>query len=246
MQKILVNQTRMKYQLVQQHSEEDCGAACIASIAKYYGKTFTINRIREAVGTGQNGTTLLGLKQGSNGFGFNVRGVKCSIEMIDKNVLSFPAIIHWKGYHWVVLYGKKGHKYVVADPGLGVRFLDKKLFLESWADGVMLLLEPDPIKFTEQPDDRDKIRGFSHFLRRVLPYKGILGQTLLINCVLGLLSLASPFLLQILTDDVLVRGDTQLLTRVAIAVIIMYLVRSSLQLAQSSLIAHFAQRIKLD
>ncbi len=33
--------------------------------------------------------------------------------------------------------------------------------------------------------------------------------------------------------------------RVAIAVIIMYLVRSSLQLVQSSLIAHFAQRIKL-
>ncbi len=245
MQRILVNQTKMKYQLVQQHSEEDCGAACLASITKYYGKTFTINRIREAVGTGQNGTTLLGLKQGSNRFGFNVRGIKSSIEMVDKNVLPFPAIIHWKGYHWVVLYGKKGHKYVVADPGLGVRFVDKKLFLEGWTDGVMLLLEPDPIKFTEQPDDHDKIRGFRYFLKRVLPYKNILGETLLINCVLGLLSLSSPFLLQILTDDVLVRGDTQLLTRVAIAVVIMHLVSSSLRLAQSSLIAHFAQRIKL-
>jgi ATP-binding cassette subfamily C protein len=49
----------MKYQLVKQHSEKDCGAASLASITKYYGKTFTINRIREAVGTGQQGTTLL-------------------------------------------------------------------------------------------------------------------------------------------------------------------------------------------
>ncbi|MDJ0591479.1 MAG: peptidase domain-containing ABC transporter [Pleurocapsa sp. MO_226.B13] len=235
----------MKYQLVKQYSEEDCGAASLASISKHYGKTFTISRCREFVGTGQQGTTLLGLKQGAEALGFYTRAIKAPLETVTKNIIPLPAIIHWKGYHWVVLYGKKGHKYVVADPGLGVRFLDKKTFLDGWTDGVMLLLEPDPIRFIEQPDDRDKIGGFSHFLRRVLPYKGILGQTLLINCVLGLLSLASPFLLQILTDDVLVRGDTQLLTRVAIAVIIMYLVRSSLQLVQSSLIAHFAQRIKL-
>ena len=235
----------MKYQLIKQHSEEDCGAACLASIAQHYKRYFNIGRVREAVGTRQNGTTLLGLNQGAAELGFNARAIKAQIKVIDKEVLPLPAIIHWKGYHWIVLYGKKGNKYVIADPGLGVRFLDKKSFLAGWTDGVMLLLEPDPLRFTEQDDDREKIRGFNHFLQRVLPYKGILGQTLLINCVLGLLSLASPFLLQILTDDVLVRGDTQLLTRVAIAVIVMYLVRSSLQLAQSNLIAHFAQRIKL-
>ena len=235
----------MEYPLIKQHNEEDCGAASLASICNYYGKIFTISRCREFVGTGQQGTTLLGLKQGAEVLGFNTRAVKASLEMVNKKVLSLPAIIHWKGYHWVVLYGKKGHKYVVADPGLGVRFLDRQSFVAGWTDGVMLLLEPDLVRFTEQVDDRDKVGGFRHFLRRVLPYKGILGQTLLINCVLGLLSLTSPFLLQILTDDVLVRGDTELLSRVAIAVTIMYVVRSSLQLAQSNLIAHFAQRIKL-
>ncbi|WP_019507724.1 peptidase domain-containing ABC transporter [Pleurocapsa sp. PCC 7319] len=235
----------MRYKLVKQHSEEDCGAASLASICNYYGKTFTISRCREVVGTRQQGTSLLGIKQGAETLGFNTRAIKASLEIVNKEVLPLPAIIHWKGYHWVVLYGKKGNKYVVADPGLGVRFLDQKSFLEGWTDGVMLLLEPDPVRFDEQEDDRDQIGGFSHFLKRILPYKGILGQTLLINCVLGLLSLASPFLLQILTDDVLVRGDTQLLTRVAIAVTIMHLVKSSLRLVQSNLIAHFAQRIKL-
>ncbi|MHC5729776.1 MAG: cysteine peptidase family C39 domain-containing protein, partial [Nostoc sp.] len=33
----------MKYQIVLQHTEEDCGAACIATIAKHYGRTFTLN-----------------------------------------------------------------------------------------------------------------------------------------------------------------------------------------------------------
>jgi len=41
----------MKYDHVLQHSEEDCGAPCLAAIAKHYGRTFTLNRIREAVGT---------------------------------------------------------------------------------------------------------------------------------------------------------------------------------------------------
>ena len=235
----------MKYSLVRQHSQEGCGAACLASLAKHYGKTFTLNRVREAVGTGQEGTTMLGLKQGAEALGFNARGVKASLEAIEQKALPLPAIVHWKGYHWVVLYGKRGKKYVIADPGVGIRYLDKKCLREAWTDGVMLLLEPDSVRFFAQPDDKDKIGGFGRFLRRVLPYRALLTQTLLMNLVLGLLSLASPFLLQILTDDVLVRGDTQLLRGVAIAVIVMHCVSSSLRLAQSNLVAHFAQRLEL-
>ncbi len=236
----------MKYQLVQQYSEEDCGAACLASIAKYYDRVFTLNRIREAVGTGQLGTTLLGLRQGAEILGFNARSVKASAQIFERiNEAPLPAIIHWKGGHWVVLYGKKGNKFVVADPAVGIRYLEKQWLIEGWTDGVMLLLEPDPARFWSQSDDQEKIGGISRFLKRVLPYKGLIAQTLLLNSFLGVLSLASPFLMQILTDDVLVRGDTQLLTRVAIAVCVMHLVSSSIRLVQSNLIAHFSQRLQL-
>ncbi|MEO1560907.1 MAG: peptidase domain-containing ABC transporter, partial [Cyanobacteria bacterium J06632_19] len=196
-------------------------------------------------GTRQQGTTLLGLKRGAESLGFNSRAVKASLEAIDKQAIPLPAIIHWKGYHWVVLYGKRGNKYVIADPGIGICYVDKNLLIESWTGGVMLLLEPDPVRFFTQEDEKQKVGGFGRFLRRVLQYRAILTQTLLLNLVLGLLSLASPFLVQILTDDVLVRGDMHLLTSVAIAVIVMHLVSNSLRLAQSNLIAHFAQRLKL-
>jgi ABC-type bacteriocin/lantibiotic exporter with double-glycine peptidase domain len=235
----------MKYQIVRQHSEEDCGAACLASVSKYYGRIFTISRCREAVGTGQQGTTLLGLKQGASTLGFNARGAKAPLEAIDKQALPLPAIIHWQGYHWVVLYGKRGRQYVVADPGVGIRYLDPKSLTEAWLDRVMLILEPDPVRFFNQADEREKIRGLGRFLKRILPYRGIIAQTFLLNSVLGLLSLTSPLLMQILTDDVLVRGDHNLLASIAIAVIIMNLVSSSLELAQSNLVAHFAQRLEL-
>jgi ATP-binding cassette subfamily C protein len=235
-----------KYHSVLQHSEEDCGAACLAAITKHHGRTFTISRIREAVGTGQQGTTLLGLKRGAEALGFNARSVKASAEILDKlGSAPLPAVIHWRGYHWVVLYGQRGKKYVVADPAVGIRYLSRTELTEGWVNGVMLLLEPDAVRFFAQPDDKDKIRGFSRFFQRVLPYQAILAEAFLINLVLGLLSLTSPFLIQILTDDVLVRGDTQLLMAVVIAVMVMNLVSSSLQLVQSNLIAHFAQRLEL-
>ncbi|MDE5124401.1 MAG: cysteine peptidase family C39 domain-containing protein, partial [Trichodesmium sp. St19_bin1] len=54
-----------KYPCILQHDEEDCGPAAIASIAKFFGKNFTLSRIRELTGTGQFGTNLLGLKRGA-------------------------------------------------------------------------------------------------------------------------------------------------------------------------------------
>ena len=234
----------MKYQTVLQHSEEDCGAVCLATVAKHYGHTFALNRIRELVGTGQQGTTLLGLRRGAETLGFNARQVKITTQLFKQlHKAPLPAIIHWRGCHWVVLYGKKGKKYIVADPAVGLRHISHQELIANWSSGAALLLTPEASRFEQQQSD--EVGGFSRFFKRVLPYKGILSEALLINLVIGLLSLATPFLFQILTDDVLVRGDTQLLGVVAIGVVSINLFSSILQFVQSNLISHFAQRMEL-
>ncbi|MEG3845781.1 peptidase domain-containing ABC transporter [Microcoleus sp. herbarium19] len=234
----------MKYPVVLQHSEEDCGAACLATVAKSCGRTLAINRVREAVGTGQLGTTLLGLRRGAEALGFNARSVKATPELIDRlNEAPLPAIVHWKGVHWVVLYGIKGKKYVVADPGAGLRYLTREALTESWNNGVMLLLVPDDNRFWAQPNDR--AGGFGRFLRRVWHYRGLVAEVLPLNMAIGLLSLAFPLLIQVLTDDVLVRKDTELLITIAIATAATILFSSLLRLVQANLVAHLAQRLEL-
>jgi ATP-binding cassette subfamily C protein len=235
----------MKYPVVLQHNEEDCGPACLATICKYYGRLFTINRTREAAGTGQLGTTLLNLKQGAQVLGFHARGVKAVIDLVDKQQIPLPAIIHWKGNHWTVLYGRRGKQYIVADPLVGVRYLTKEALLTGWTNGVMLLLEPRP-DFLSQGDDQDKVGGWKRLGQRLFSYRHILAEALLLNFVVGLLALLSPFLIQILTDDVLVRGDTQLLTGIVVGVLAMSLISSALQWVQGNLVAHFAHRLELD
>lgn len=234
----------MKYPIVLQHSEEDCGAACLATVAKHHGQTFAISRTREAVGTGSRGTTLLGLRRGAEALGFHAQQVQASAELLEQlNQAPLPIIIHWKGNHWVVLYGQQRRKYVIADPAIGLRYLNRQELLQGWSNGVMLLLEPDGERFYAQPGD--KIEGFGRFLKRAWPYRGILLEAIAINLVIGLLALAMPVMMQLLTDDVLVRGDQQLLTTVAILVIAMNLFRSAIGFVQSILIGQFGQRLEL-
>ncbi len=233
-----------KYPIVLQHSEEDCGAACLATIVKYYQKNFSINRIREAVGTGQLGTTLTGLRRGAENLGFDARSTRAQPQILDQmKDAPLPAIIYWKGYHYVVLYGQKGKKYIIADPGVGMRYVTRKELSENWSGFITLLLQPDPVRFAQQPDD--KIEGIGRFFQRVAPYKFILLEVLLINIVLGLLALTSPFLIQILTDDVLIRGEEQILRGLGIALIMMSLVSSGLQVIQANLSMQFSNRLQL-
>jgi ATP-binding cassette subfamily C protein len=234
----------MRYPFIEQQSEEDCGAACLASVAKHYQLSLSLRQVRERVGTGHQGTSLWGLQQGADQLGFNARAVKAAPDVITRlTEVPLPAIIHWQGNHWVVLYGKRGRHYVVVDPAVGVRRLSEEEVVAGWQDFVLLLLEPDPTRMTVQSEPPKQLWG--KLFTRVASFRGILLQAFWLNLFIGLLSLASPILIQVLTDDVLVRGDRSLLNTVAIAVIAMTVISQVLSLVQSNLITHFVQRLEL-
>ncbi|MCL1468036.1 cysteine peptidase family C39 domain-containing protein [Argonema galeatum] len=234
----------MKYPCILQHTDEDCGAACLASITQYHGRKFSIRHIRDLIGTNQMGTTLLGIRRGAESLGFNARGVRADAEILDDlSEVPLPAILHWESRHYVVLYGRKGRRYIVADPTVGLRYLSKKELQEGWRNYVMLLLEPEPARFRQQPED--EISGLHTLFARLWQEKDSLVQASLINLALGVLALAAPILIQILTDDVLLRRDTELLTKIVLAVGVIQGLSSALKLVQHTLIFYVAEQLEL-
>jgi ATP-binding cassette, subfamily C, bacterial len=194
----------MPYKFVRQEREADSGVACLTVISQHYGHKYTLNQMHEIVGNGQLSTTLLGLCQGAEKLGFRAYAVKTSPEIFSQiNKLPLPAIIHWGNYHWIVLYGVKGQKFVVADPAVGVRYLSKKELVAGWSDGVMLLIEKNSKYFINQP--QTAIIGFSSFFQRVPTFLPILLEVFMCVLVSSLPSLASPYLSQILSDDVVIQ-----------------------------------------
>jgi ABC-type bacteriocin/lantibiotic exporter with double-glycine peptidase domain len=238
-----------RYAFVEQHAEEDCGAACVAMIARHYGKAISFPLIRTLVGTGQQGTTLLGLKRGADEIGFHCRALRTDVDdtfFRDVKAISLPAILHWKGNHWVVLYATEGPRVVIGDPAKGVRRLPRQDFLDAWTDGVLLTLQPDFERLLRQPNDRSKRNFLARLLRLLAPHRALLLRVLAINAIIGLIGLGVPLLMQVLTDDILVRRDSQLLGILAIGMILIYSFRSLLDFLQGQIANYFFERLELD
>ena len=96
-----------RYCYVLQKDENDCGAACILTIAKQYNSNFSIAKLRKISGTDRNGTNLAGMIKRLDYLGFNSKAVKVEDKKIDNSV-SFPIIAHIQTtnnfLHYVVVH----------------------------------------------------------------------------------------------------------------------------------------------
>ena len=96
-----------RYCYVLQKDENDCGPACILTIAKQYNSNFSIAKLRQISGTDRNGTNLAGMIKGLDYLGFDSKTVKVEDKKID-NSLSFPIIAHIQTtnnfLHYVVVH----------------------------------------------------------------------------------------------------------------------------------------------
>jgi ATP-binding cassette subfamily B protein len=234
---------------IRQHNEEDCGAACLATVCARHRAHLPMGWIRHLVGTSREGTTLLGLKRGAEKLGFNAQAAKADASLLDDlQALPLPMICHWQGCHWVVLHGARGDQLLVADPGVGLRRLSREQFLAGWTNGVLLLLEPDPARFPvshQQSESWRSGQGLAIVPRLLQPFRGLLLKALGLNLAIGVLALAMPLLMQILTDDVLVRGDGEMLRSLAIGILLLFVFRGLLNLLQGVLVGHFGQKLQL-
>ena len=231
------------YPCVRQFDEEDCGAACIATVALCHGTHLGLGHVRDAVGTTSTGTSLLGLRRGAEALGFHARAAKAAPDFIETiTSIPLPIVCHWNGNHWVVLHGKDNNGFVVADPAVGIVHFSAEEFLAHWIDGVLLLLEPDPARLGKAASHHDGLKVFRHYL---VPFQPLLLQAISLTAVIGLLGLGMPLLMQVLTDDVLLRGDKEMLTSLSIGLMLLFGFRSLLNLLQGHMVGYFGQKLQL-
>ena len=77
----------------QQFESSDCGPACIAMIASYFGKEFNIAKIRNIMGTDVEGSNLIAFKKIEDEYKFEIRLTEGNKEGINKNLCT-PFIVH--------------------------------------------------------------------------------------------------------------------------------------------------------
>jgi ATP-binding cassette subfamily B protein len=224
---------------VYQLDEMDCGAASLAMVCRHFGRDVSIPRIREAVHTATDGTSLAGITRGAEELGLDARSVRASKSRLDE--LPLPAIVHWEGNHWLVLYDVHDGHVRVADPALGLRRIPRDEFVEKWS-GYASLLAPTE-RLAEAPEARTSLAWLLPFVR---PHRGKIGLAFLLAAVAAGLQLALPILTQVVVDDVLPKDDLNLLYIVLVAIAAVTLAMTAATLIERYLLSRVAVRFDVE
>ncbi len=235
----------------------DCGPSCLRMIAKYYGKSYSLQILRERSFITRSGVTMLGISDAAESIGFRTTGIRVTFDRLLKEQ-PFPCILHWNQNHFVVCYkvkkSGKGHKIYIADPASEKVCYTEDEFKRCWLStrtenndkGLVLLLEPGPYFYDqEESDDEAPEKSLLFFTRYLRPYKREIIQLFIGMFVISLLQLIAPFLTQAMVDKGIQYRNLNLITLILIAQLIIFFAQMSVNMIRSWLMLHMNSRINI-
>ncbi len=194
-----------RFQLIEQAEEMDCGAACLAMICKHYSINITLGKLRDLANVTTDGATLDSLARVGESLGFTTQGVKCTFNVL----LGFdiPFIVHWEGYHYIIVYGVSKSHVWVADPAIGFRKLSITEFEKGWS-GNCLVFKPG----TDLAQLESSRSPWVRLVGYLKPFKGILLHLFIATLIIEILGIGPPVILQNVLDGVIVHQNETLLS----------------------------------
>lgn len=184
----------------------ECGVACLAMVASYYGHDVDLAGLRRRFSTSLKGATLAQVMSMAGRLNLSCRPLKLDLEELAQ--LRTPCLLHWDLNHFVVLKRASRRGIVIHDPARGIRKLTLKQASEHFT-GVALELTPGAEFIPVRERQTVSLRVLTGKVRGLVP---ALTQILVLALALEVFALAAPFYLQWVLDQALVSADRDLLT----------------------------------
>ncbi|RKR82043.1 ATP-binding cassette subfamily B protein [Mucilaginibacter gracilis] len=226
----------------------DCGPTCLRMVAKYFGRNFKLQTIRQLCEINREGVSLLGISDAAEKIGFRSLGVK--LNPVQLKEAELPCILHWRQNHFVVLYKIKKWKYHIADPSKGLITLTEQDFNRQWlsdtdkGEGIALLLSPAP-QFYEQEDEKGSEIRWSFLLRYLITYRQLVIQLLFGLGIGSALQLIAPFLTQSVVDIGINTRNINFVYIILIAQAALIVGRVSVDFIRSWILLHVSTRVNI-
>lgn len=230
----------------------DCGPTCLKMISKFYGKSYSIEYLRELSHVTREGISMLGISEAAERIGFRAISAKLNFQQLD-NEVQLPCILHWNNSHFVVLppqdYNSKKakEKIVIADPAHGLVKIDRKAFEKAWLgngkEGFVVIL--DPTEAFYQQDGVEPKRGFDFLFNYLKPYRRFVTQVLLSLVITSLLTLTLPFLTQSLVDYGINHQNMGFVYLILISQLILFVGSISIEVIRGWILLHINSRVNI-
>jgi ATP-binding cassette subfamily B protein len=243
---------RKKFPHFQQLDAMDCGPTCLKMIAKFYGRDYSIQYLRQQSYIDRQGTSLLAISELAEKLGFHTLGALATFEtLVDEAGL--PCIVQWRQNHFVIVYRIKKDKIYVADPASGLVTYSKSEFCKNWFNstlqtepaGIVLILEPTPDFYTHESEDKLPKGSFSYIFQYLKPYNRYVIQLFLGLLAGSLIALSLPFLTQSLVDFGINYQDMGFIYTILLAQLMIFVGKTSLDIIRSWILLHLSTRINI-
>jgi ATP-binding cassette subfamily B protein len=213
-------------------SSLNTAAACLTMVTQHLQNPAQLEWVqRQLRGQSQKNVIEAGEKLG-------LQLQRLQMQWSDLRQLSFPVLLHWQQESWIVVYGVKGDRLIVANP------LNPSSTCESIPRSAVEAVWNGQLWQVELIQKQDKF-GLSWFLPAVWRYRKLLGEVLLASFTLQLFGLATPVITQVIIDKVLVQESLSTLDVMAIALLGIALFEAILGILRIFIFTHTARRLDL-
>ena len=232
-----------------QMDSQDCGPASLKMIAKYYGKYYSLQYLRDKCGLTKEGVSLLDLSTAAESIGLHTLALRCTIQDF-VNRVPFPVIVFWNGNHFIVAYGATKSHILVSDPMKGhVKYTHqdfrKGWYLEDQSEGVLLAVEPTAdfkLSKTEKMQQKD---SFLSILRYLEPYKSKFGLIFTVMTFVTILQGFLPFISKAVIDVGIKTSDVKFINMMLIGNVSILVSVMVFNVIRDWLLMHITARVNI-
>lgn len=241
-----------KFHVIRQRDLMQCGAACLAMICHYYGKSLSLEDTEKYCHVGKRGVSLLGISEGAQDLGFYTRAARFTVKQICE--VHLPCILYWNQNHFVILYKTKKNKFYIADPGNGLLTYDRETFENKWVSsvkngfeqGIALTLHPTQDfkkdAYTGKSIKKSPLKVITNYLFRYKKHLGLIVAGLFLGCILQLIM---PFLTQYIVDFGIKNKDLNFIWLVLFGELAIVLGRTATDFIRRWLLMHISIRVNI-
>jgi ATP-binding cassette subfamily B protein RaxB len=222
-----------------QSEASECGIACLAMVANAHGYRTTLSDLRHRFSVSLKGVTLPVLIRHAQSLGLSGRALRLELEeLVD---LKTPCILHWNLNHFVVLKKATASGVEILDPAVGRLRLSYEKASRHFT-GVALELTPTATFKPEPEPKRIKARDL---VKKVTGLKRALMQVFALAFAMEIFGLAAPIFNQFVVDEVIVTGDSELLSVLAVGFALLLITQVLTSAFRSWLVMRLSTDIKV-
>ncbi len=196
--------------MMRQAEAAECGLACVGMVAGAHGFQTDLPTLRRQFPISLKGATLRDVIEIASQVGLGSRALRC--EPSELRELRTPAILHWDMNHFVVLKRATRKRFEIHDPARG---LLKLTLAEAGKHFTGVALELTPSPAFQKKREINPVKLFSLVKLDNTAWSS-LAQGLALSLFLQVFVLLSPYYMQFVIDEAILKGDMSLLGAIAI------------------------------